>query len=96
MTSCTRPSIRPGAREAAENGRRYIFDALRKASGPEALGAKLALVADPLFERLGGRIAALAQKRLAAEIDSSASLPAEVSTLLAHEELPPMTTTDMA
>lgn len=86
----------PGARDAAENGRRYIFDALMKASGPEALSAKLALAADPLFERLRDRIAALAQERLAAEIDTSAWTPTEVATLLAHKELSPKTTTDMA
>jgi hypothetical protein len=86
----------PGARDAAENGRRYIFDALMKASGPEALSAKLALAADPLFERLRDRIAALAQDRLAAEIDSSAWTPMEVATLLARKELSPKTTTDMA
>ncbi len=86
----------PGARDAAENGRRYIFDALMKASGPEALSAKLALAADPLFERLRDRIAALAQERLAAEIDSSAWTPTEVDTLLARKELSPKTTTDMA
>jgi len=86
----------PGARDAAENGRRYIFDALMKASGPEALSAKLALAADPLFERLRDRIAALAQERLAAEIDSSAWTPTEVATLLSRKELSPKTTTDMA
>lgn len=86
----------PGARDAAENWRRYIFDALMKASGPEALSAKLALAADPLFERLRDRIAALARERLAAEIDSSAWTPTEVATLLARKELSPKTTTDMA
>lgn len=86
----------PGARDAAENGRRYIFDTLMKASGSEALSAKLALAADPLFERLRDRIAALAQERLAAEIDSSAWTPTEVATLLARKDLPPKTTTDMA
>lgn len=86
----------PGARDFAENGRRYIFDALMKASGPEALRAKLALAADPLFERLRDRIAALAQERLAEEIDSSAWTPAEVATLLSRQELSPKTTTDMA
>ncbi len=85
-----------GPRDAAENGRRYIFDALMKASGPEALGAKRALAADPLFERLRDRIAALAQERLAAEIDSSAWTPTEVATLLARKELAPRTATDMA
>ncbi|GAB2528038.1 NACHT domain-containing protein [Simplicispira piscis] len=86
----------PGARDFAENGRRHIFDALMKVSGPEALGAKLALAADPLFERLRDHIAALAQERLAAEIDSSAWTPTEVATLLARKELSPKTTTDMA
>jgi hypothetical protein len=84
------------ARDAAENGRRYIFDALMKASGPEALSAKLALAADPLFERLRDRIAALAQERLAAEIDSSAWTPTEVATLMSRKELSPKTTADMA
>lgn len=86
----------PGARDFAENGRRYIFDALMKTSGPEALGAKLALAADPLFGRLRDRIAALAQERLAEEIDSSAWTPTEVATLLSRKELAPKTTTDMA
>lgn len=86
----------PGARDFAENGRRYIFDALMKASGPQALSAKLALAADPLFERLRDRIAALAQERLAAEIDSSAWTPTEVAKLLSRKELSPKTTTDMA
>lgn len=85
-----------GARDFAENGRRYIFDALMKASGPEALSVKLALAADPLFERLRDRIAALAQERLAAEIDSSAWTPTEVATLLSRKELSPKTATDMA
>lgn len=86
----------PGARDFAENGRRYIFDALIKTSGPEALSAKLALAADPLFERLRDRIAALAQERLAAEIDSSAWAPAEVAAILSRKELSPKTATDMA
>lgn len=86
----------PGARDAAEDGRRYIFDALMKASGPEAHSAKLALAADPLFESLRDRIAALAQERLAAEIDSSAWAPTEVATVLSRKELSPKTTTDMA
>lgn len=87
---------RPGARDFAEDGRRYVFDALMKASGPEALIAKLALAADPLFERLRDRIAALAQERVAAEIDSSAWTPTEVATLLSRKELSPKTATDMA
>lgn len=86
----------PAARDAAENGRRYIFDTLMKASGPEALSAKLALAADPLFEPLRDRIATLAQERLAAEIDSSAWTPTEVAILLFRNELSPKTTSDMA
>ena len=86
----------PGARDAAENGRRYIFDALMKASGPEALSSKRALAADPLFERLRDRIAALAQERLASEIDLSAWTPTEVARLLSRKELSPKTTTDIA
>lgn len=86
----------PGLRDAAEVGRRYIFDALMKASGPGALSAKLALAADPLFERWRDRIAALAQERLAAEIDSSAWAPTEVATVLSRKELSPKTTTEMA
>jgi hypothetical protein len=86
----------PGARDFAENARRYIFDALMKASGPEAFSAKLALAADPLFARLRDRIAALAQERLAAEIDSSAWTPTEVATLFSRKELSPKTATDMA
>lgn len=86
----------PVARDFAENGRRYIFDALMKASGPEAFRAKLTLATDPLFERLRDRIAALAQERLAAEIDSSVWTPIEVATLLSRKELSPKTATDMA
>lgn len=86
----------PDARDFAETGRRFIFDALMKASGPEAFSAKLTLAADPLFARARDRIAALAQERLAAEIDSSVWTPAEVATLLARKELSPKTATDMA
>lgn len=86
----------PGPRDAAEDGRQYMFDAFMKASGPEALKAKLALAADPLFVRLRDRIAVLAKERLAAEIDSSAWKPTEVATLLARRELSPKTTPDMA
>jgi hypothetical protein len=85
-----------GARDYAENGRRYMFDALMKSSGSEAFSAKLAVAADPLFERLRDRIAALAQERLAAEVDSSAWSPTEVAKLLSGKELPPKTSTDMA
>jgi hypothetical protein len=86
----------PGARDLAEDGRRYMFDALMKSSGPEAFSAKLALGADPLFVHLRDRIAALAQERLAEEIDSSAWKPTEIATLLARKELSPKTATDMA
>lgn len=86
----------PGARDFAERGRGYIFEALMKTSGPEALSAKLALASDPHFVRLRDRIAALAQEHLAAEIDSSAWTPTEVATLLSGGELAPKTATDMA
>lgn len=85
-----------GARDNAEDGRRFIFNALMMASGPDAFSAKLALAADPIFERLRDRIAALAQERLAAEIDSSAWTPTEVATLFSRKELSPKTTSDMA
>ena len=85
-----------GPRDFAENGRRYIFDALMKASGPEALNAKLALAADPIFERLRDRIAALACERLATEVDSGAWTPTEIASLLTGKELSPKTATDMA
>uniref|UniRef100_A0A0R3R9K0 CHAT domain-containing protein n=1 Tax=Brugia timori TaxID=42155 RepID=A0A0R3R9K0_9BILA len=86
----------PGARDFAEDGRRFIFEALIKASGPEAFSAKMALAADTLFAGLKDRIAALAHERLAAEIDSSAWTPTEVATLLSRKELSPKTATDMA
>jgi hypothetical protein len=86
----------PRARDRAEDGRRYIFNALMTTSGPEAFRAKLALAVDPLFLPLKDRIAALAQERLAAEIDTSAWTPAEVATLLSRKELSPKTATDMA
>lgn len=84
------------ARDFAENGRRYIFDALMQASGAEALRAKLALAADPLFADLRDRIAALAHERLAAVIDSSSWTPMEVATLMSSNELSPKTASDMA
>lgn len=86
----------PRARDRAEDGRRHIFNALMTTSGPEAFRAKLLLAADPLFVPLKDRIAALAQERLAAEIDSSAWTPVEVATLLSRKELSPKTATDMA
>lgn len=86
----------PGLRDHAEDARRYIFNTLMNASGPEAFRAKLALAADPLFDSLRDRIAALAQERLAAEIDSSAWSPTEVAALLSRKELSPKTATDMA
>jgi hypothetical protein len=84
------------ARDFAETGRRYVFDVLMKASGPEAFSAKLSLAADPLFEQLRDRIAALAQERLAEEVDSSAWTPTEVAKLFSRKELSPRTATDMA
>lgn len=86
----------PGSRDHAEDGRRYIFDALMKARGTEALNAKLALAVDPLFEHLKDRIAALAHERLAEEIDSSTWEPKEIATLWSDKELSPKTATDMA
>jgi hypothetical protein len=86
----------PGARDFAENGRGYVFDALIKARGPEALTAKLALAVDPLFAHLRDRITTLAHERLAAEIDSSAWTPTEMASLLTGKELSPKTATDMA
>lgn len=86
----------PGVRDHAEDARRYIFNALMNVSGPEAFRAKLALAADPLFDSLRDRIAALAQERLAAEIDSSAWSPTEVAALLSRKELSPKTAADMA
>jgi hypothetical protein len=67
-----------------------------QASGAEALRAKLALAADPLFADLRDRIAALAHERLAAEIDSSSWTPMEVATLMSSNELSPKTASDMA
>ena len=56
----------------------------------------MALAADPLFQHVRDRIAALALERLAAEIDASAWSPTEVGALLVGKELSPKTPTDMA
>lgn len=86
----------PGSRDFAENGRRYVFEALMQASGPEAMRAKLELAAHPMFGNLRDRIAALAQERLAAEVDSSVAEMSELASLFEGKELPPKTGTDMA
>lgn len=86
----------PGSRDCAEDGRRYVFEALMQTSGPEAMRAKLALAAHPTFGQLRDRIAALAQERLAAEVDSSIFEMSELCGLFEGKELPPKTGTDMA
>lgn len=86
----------PGSRDFAEDARRYVFDALMQASGPEAMRAKLALAAHQTFDHLRDRIAALAQERLAAEVDSSFAEISELAGLFEGRELPPKTGTDMA
>jgi hypothetical protein len=86
----------PGSRDFAEDGRRYVFEALMQATGPEAMRAKLALAAHPMFGHLGDRIAALAQERLAAEVDSSVAEVSDLAGLFKGKELPPKTGTDMA
>lgn len=86
----------PDIRDFAENGRRYIFEALMKASGPEALNAKLEIAASSLFENLRDRITALAQERIATEIDASVWSTIEIATLLIGKELSPKNASDMA
>lgn len=86
----------PGLRDYAENGRRYVFDALMQASGPDAMRAKLELAAHPIFGHLRDRIATLAHERLAAEVDSSVAEIPELASLFEGKELPPKTGTDMA
>ena len=87
----------PGPRDNAETGRRLVFDALIQATGAQAYQAKLALSADPLFAHAKDRIAALAHERLAEETDASVISMDELARLFRdHNELAPMTTTDMA
>lgn len=86
----------PGSRDFAEDGRRSVFEALMQATGPEGMRAKLALAAHPMFGYLKDRIAALAQERLAAEVDSSVSEVSELAGLFEGRELPPKTGSDMA
>ncbi|VWB54162.1 hypothetical protein BLA15945_02531 [Burkholderia lata] len=86
----------PDSRDYAENGRRYVFEALMQATGPEAMRAKLALAAHPLFARLQDRIAALAQERLASELDTGSVEVSELARMFEGKELPPKTGTDMA
>lgn len=56
----------------------------------------VASAANPLFAHVSDRIGALAQERLAAELDSSTWTPTEVATLLSGRELAPKAATDMA
>lgn len=86
----------PGDRDYAENGRRYVFEALMQASGPEAMRAKLTLAAHPTFSYLKDRIAELAQQRLAAEVDTAFADMSDLAGLLEGRELPPKSGTDMA
>lgn len=84
------------SRDNAENGRRYVFDALIQATGAEAFQAKLELATDPLFAHAKDRIAALAQERLAEETDASVATMSELARLYHGRELAPVTSTDMA
>ena len=86
----------PDSRDNAEDGRRYVFDALIKAVGSEAYQAKLELASDSMFAHAKDRIAALAQERLAEEIDASVATMAELARLYHGRELAPVTSTDMA
>jgi hypothetical protein len=86
----------PDSRDNAEDGRRYVFEALIQATGAEAYQAKLELASDPMFTHARDRIAALAQERLAEEIDASVTTMAELAGLYHGRELAPMTSTDMA
>lgn len=86
----------PASRDNAENGRRYVFDALIQATGADAYQAKLELSCDPMFTHAKDRIAALAQERLAEETDASVATMAELARLYHDRELAPVTSTDMA
>ncbi|GAB2875821.1 hypothetical protein GCM10027093_09080 [Paraburkholderia jirisanensis] len=86
----------PDSRDFAENGRRYVFDALMQAAGPEAMRTKLILAAHPPFAHLQDRIAALAQERLASELDTAVFDASELARMFEGKELPPKTGTDMA
>ena len=86
----------PDSRDNAENGRRYVFDALIQATGADAFQAKLELASDPMFAHAKDRIAALAQERLAEETDASVATMPELARLFHGRELAPVTSTDMA
>ncbi|MCK9213195.1 MAG: hypothetical protein M0P52_01795 [Rhodoferax sp.] len=86
----------PDSRDNAEDGRRYVFDALIQATGADAFQAKLELASDPMFAHARDRIAALAQERLAEETDASVATMAELARLYHGRELAPVTSTDMA
>lgn len=86
----------PDSRDNAEDGRRYVFDALIQATGADAFQAKLELASDPMFAHAKDRIASLARERLAEETDASVATVSELARLLQGRELSPMTSTDMA
>lgn len=86
----------PDFRDDAESGRRYAFEALIKARGPEAFKAKLALAVDPMFASGKDRITALAYERLAEEMDASIADMDELAGLFIGKELVPKSGTDMA
>lgn len=86
----------PDSRDNAEDGRRYVFDALIQATGTDAFKAKLELASDPMFAHAKDRIAALAQERLAEETDASVATMPELARLFHGREFAPVTSTDMA
>ena len=86
----------PDSRDNAEDGRRYVFDALIQATGAQAFQTKLELASDPMFAHARDHIAALAHERLAEETDASVTTMAELARLFHGRELAPVTSTDMA
>lgn len=86
----------PGPRDHAQDGRRYLFNSLIKATGAAAYQAKLDLSADPLFAHAKDRIAAMAHEKLAEEADCSVVTMEALAKLFRGDELEPKTSTDMA
>jgi len=85
----------PGVRDAAQDGRSAILDAIINATGTEAWAIKLEMIADPLFAHFRDRLALLARETAAEEVEGGALAESQVVILNRYYEAPPATRDDM-
>lgn len=86
----------PGARDNAEYGRSWIFGALMDAKGPQAWRIKLQLADDPTAERYRHRVEAIAEDKIAAELDDSIFSEKEIVRFERDFQFSPKTRREMA